>query len=216
MSRIYLASQFYVVGHHIGQQISAADKAQTVFITTPIKYKVFKESELDWHYKNRECLKNAGFVTEDYDITGKTESELIRDLAKYKVMYVEGGNPFSTLKIAQQNNFANYVRQRVQAGMIYVSESAGSVLAGADINANSRPGKNAESYGLTDTHGFGLINAVIMPHWGQGPKRKDYQESKFPQTYHEDFPYIFLPDTQYVAIRDDMKKIVDTTQRRIS
>lgn len=210
MKRAFLASQFYVVGHHIGQHISAEDKAQTVFITTPIKYKVFKESELDWHYKNRECLKNAGFVIEDYDITGKTESDLIRDLAKYKIMYVEGGNPFSTLKIAQQNNFANYVRGRVEAGMIYVSESAGSVLAGADIAANSRPGKNAANYELTDTSGFGFINAVIMPHWGQAKKRQDYNDSKLPQTYYEDFPYIFLPDTRYLELQDSVIKIIDT------
>lgn len=69
MTQAYLASQFYVVGDYIGPKISADKKAKTVFITTPIKYKVFKESELDWHYKNRETLKRNGFITEDYDIT---------------------------------------------------------------------------------------------------------------------------------------------------
>lgn len=211
MTQAYLASQFYVVGDYIGPKISADKKAKTVFITTPIKYKVFKESELDWHYKNRETLKRNGFITEDYDITGKSEGDLIADLAKYKVMYVEGGNPFSTLKIAQTNNFAEYVRSRIKEGMIYISESAGSVLAGVDIAANSRPGKSAIEYGLTDTSGLGLINAVIMPHWGQGPKRGDYIEYKYPQTYKEDFAYIFLPDSKYIEVRGDTYNMVDTT-----
>jgi len=208
MTQAYLASQFYVVGDSIGSKISSDKKAKTVFITTPIKYKVFKESELDWHYKNRETLKRNGFITEDYDITGKTEQDLLVDLARYTVMYVEGGNPFSTLKIAQTNNFANYVRTRINEGMIYISESAGSVLAGADIAANSRPGKSAQEYGLTDTTGIGLINAVFMPHWGLESKRKDYSESKYPQTYHEDFPYIFLPNNQYLEVEDAVFKII--------
>lgn len=212
MKRAYLASQFYVVGSSIGAQISSVDKASTVFITTPIKYKVFKESELEWHYKNRAALKEAGFVTEDYDITDKSEEDLIRDLAKYRVMYVEGGNPFSTLKIAQTNNFAKYVRGRVENGMIYVSESAGSVLAGIDVSANSRPGKGVKEYGLTDTKGIRLINAVIMPHWGQGPKREDYSEYKYPQTYQEDYSYIFLPDTKYIEVRGVKSRIIDTTK----
>ncbi len=211
MIQAYLASQFYVVGDSIGSKISADKKDKTVFITTPIKYKVFKESELVWHYKNRETLKRNGFITEDYDITGKSEQDLVRDLAKYKVMYVEGGNPFSTLKIAQTNNFAAYVRSRIKEGMIYVSESAGSVLAGADIAANSRPGKSAKEYGLADTKGIGLISAVFMPHWGQGIKRKDYVESKYPQTYHEDFPYIFLPNNQYLEVENGSWRIVSVS-----
>lgn len=208
MTQAYLASQFYVVGDSIGSKISADKKAKTVFITTPIKYKVFKESELAWHYKNRETLKQNGFITEDYDITGKTEQDLVNDLSKYEVMYVEGGNPFSTLKIAQTNNFAAYVHSRIKEGMIYVSESAGSVLAGADIAANSRPGKSAKEYGLTDTKGISLINAVFMPHWGQGIKRKDYVESKYPQTYLEDYPYIFLPNNQYLELEDAKFRVI--------
>ncbi len=209
MKRAYLASQFYVVGHSIGAQISSVDKAATVFITTPIKYKVFKESELEWHYKNRAALKESGFVTEDYDITNKSEEGLIRDLAKYRVMYVEGGNPFSTLKIAQTNNFAKYVRGRVESGMIYVSESAGSVLAGADIAANSRPGKSAKEYGLIDTAGMGLVDAVIIPHWGQTPKREDHLTYKIPQAFSDNFPCILLTDYSFLEINGNNIAISD-------
>lgn len=211
MTQAYLASQFYVVGDSIGSKISADKKAKTVFITTPIKYKVFKESELGWHYKNRETLKRNGFITEDYDITGKTEQDLVNDLSKYEVMYVEGGNPFSTLKIAQTNNFAEYVRTRIKEGMIYVSESAGSVLAGVDIAANSRPGKSAKEYGLPDTKGIALINAVFMPHWGLENKKKDYAESKYPQTYLEDYSYIFLPNNQYLEVENGSWRIVSVS-----
>lgn len=208
MTTVYLTSQFYCVGDHLSAQIPSEKKAKTVFITTPIKYKVFKDSELAWHYKNRETLKRNGFITTDYDLANKTEAEITADLAAYQVMYVEGGNPFSTLKAAQHNNFIKYVRSRIAQGMIYLSESAGSVLAGIDINANSRPGKSSADSGLTDTAGIGLINAVFMPHWGQASKRSDYLEFKYPQTYHEDYPYFFLPNNHYLLINDQGFKII--------
>lgn len=209
MTQACLASQFYVVGDSIGSKISSDKKAKTVFITTPIKYKFFKESELGWHYKNRETLKRNGFITEDYDITGKTEQDLVNDLSKYEVMYVEGGNPFSTLKIAQTNNFCSYVRTRIKEGMIYVSESAGTVLAGADIAANGRPGKSAKEYGMTDTTGIGLINSVIIPHWGQEAKKEDHLTYKIPQAFSPEHPCILLTDYNYLEIDDTNINIID-------
>lgn len=209
MTQAYLASQFYVVGDSIGAKIPEDKKVKTVFITTPIKYKTFQESELGWHYKNRETLKRNGFITEDYDITGKSEQDIINDLTKYKVMYVEGGNPFSTLKISQANNFADYVRSRIKEGMIYISESAGSVLAGIDIAANSRPGKSAKEYGLTDTKGIGLISSVIIPHWGQEAKKEDHLTYKIPQAFTPNYPCILLTDYNYLEIDEGNVHIID-------
>ena len=208
MKHIYLSSQFYVTGLAISQKISDEQKQNTVFITTPIKYKNFKESELDWHYKNRATLEAGGFICDDYDIAGKSEEDLVRDLANYKVIYVEGGDPFYFLNQAQSNNFISYITKRVEDGMVYVSESAGSVVAGMDIRANGRPGKNAEKYGLTNTHGINFLNAVFMPHWGLENKRADYNEHKYPQTYNEDYPYIFLPNNCYIEIVGNSWKIV--------
>ncbi|MCE7898337.1 MAG: hypothetical protein DPW11_00410 [bacterium] len=211
MKRIYLASQFYVSGLAISHKISDEQKQKTVFITTPIKYKNFTEAELDWHYKNRNTLKEGGFICEDYDIAGKSEADLVKDLASFQVMYVEGGDPFYFLKQTESNNFISYVIKRVEEGMIYVSESAGSVVAGIDIRANGRPGKNAAKYGLTNTSGIHFINAVFMPHWGLNNKRKDYQEHKFPQTYHEDYPYMFIPNNCYIEITGNSFKITSVS-----
>ena len=145
-------------------------------------------------------------------IRGKTNSELETDLAKYKTMYVEGGSPFFFMQEALKNDFGGYVKKRLDAGMIYLSESAGSVCAGIDIAANSRPGKSLKDYNLPGSAGFGLVNFVILPHWGQQEKRADYSAYKIPQSYKEDFPYILLANNQYVEVEDDWYKIVDVTK----
>lgn len=209
MKQLFLASQFYLSGKSIGEKIPTELKKHTVFITTPIKYKVFKESELDWHYKNRACLAENGFICEDYDISGKSVEDLKNDLSNYKVIYMEGGNPFYLIQEAQKNDFATYIRQRVEDGLIYVSESAGSVAAGIDIACNARPGKSPADYQLSNTKGFELVNFTILPHWGMENKKSDYIKYKIPQSYSEDFPCILLLNNQYVEVEDDWCKIVD-------
>lgn len=211
MKKLYLASQFYVSGKSICAKIQDELKTKAVYITTSFKYRVFKESELDWHYKNRATFKEGGFIFDDYDITGKSEADIKNDLAKYQVIYMEGGNTAFVLQQAQKNNFGKYIKQRVNDGMIYISESAGSVIAGPDIYANSRPGKAPKDYGLTDTKGFGLVNFEIMPHWGLEDKKPDYMKYKITQSYNEDFPYILLLNNQYVEVTDDWYKIVEVS-----
>lgn len=184
-------------------------KKNCVFITTPFKYKVFKEAELDWHYANLKAMKENGIEYDIYNITGKSEAELTHDLAKYDAMYVEGGSPFYFMQEAHNNNFGEYVHRRLNKGMLYISESAGSVVAGIDIAANSRPGKSYKDYDLVDTKGFGFVNFVILPHWGQESKKSDYFAYKIPQSYNEDYPIIPLSNNQFVEVEDDWYKIID-------
>jgi dipeptidase E len=186
------------------------DQKQTViFITTPFGYRQFKESELDWHYNNLDAMKKHGYKYEFYDIIGKTGNDIEKDLAKYQTMYVEGGSPFFFMQESNKNNFGDYVKKRVETGMVYISESAGSVCAGIDIAANSRPGKSLEDYDLPSSAGFNLVNFAIIPHWGQADKKPDHLTYKVPRAYHEDYPYILLTNNQYVEVTDDWHKIID-------
>ena len=210
--KLYLTSKFHHVAQDIASKLSDEQKESVVYITTPFKYRVFKESELDWHYYNLKAMSENGYKYDFYDITGKTNSDLERDLAKYKTMYVEGGSAFFFMQEALKNDFGAYVKKRLDAGMIYVSESAGSVCAGIDINANSRPGKSVKDYELPNSAGFGLVNFAILPHWGQKEKRDDYLRFKMPQSYKEDFPYILLANNQYIEVQDDLYKIIDITK----
>lgn len=210
--KLYLTSKFHHVAHDIADKLSLEQKQNVVYVTTPFKYRQFKESELDWHYYNLKAMQANGYKYDFYDIIGKTESDFERDLAKYQTMYVEGGNVFFFMQEAHKNNFRDYLSKRLKEGMIYLSESAGSVVMGPDIAANSRPGKSVEDYDLPDSSGFGFVNFAILPHWGQADKKQDYFTHKIPQAYKDDFPYILLANTQYVEVTDEWYKIIDVTK----
>ncbi len=210
--KLYLTSKFHYVAGDIASKLSEEQKQSVVFITTPFGHRKFKESELDWHYNNLKAMKKYGYNYEFYDIMGKSSSDIERDLARYQTMYVEGGSPFFFMQEAHKNNFGDYIKKRLESGMVYISESAGSVCAGIDIAANSRPGKSLADYDLPNSKGFGLVNFSVLPHWGQKEKREDYFTYKIPQAYKEDFPYILLSNNQYVEVTDDWYKIIDVSQ----
>lgn len=212
MNRLFLTSQVRSVAANIASKIGDQVKKPAVYITTSFLYKDQTIPE-DWQLHNRAGLVAAGFNLTDYDITGKSYDEIEHDLAKYETMYVEGGNAAYLLKQAQQNNFGQYVTQRIGGGMIYIACSAGSIIVGPDIISADRPGKTAKDYGLTDTTGFGLVDFVIMPHWGDPEKKNIYLDYKIPHSYNEDHPYILLRDSQYIEVTDDWYKIIDVSNK---
>jgi len=212
MKHLFLTSQFYHVADSISTKLAIQPRTPLVFINTCLTDKLHKSSDLDWHYRNIEALKRMGFDVQIYDIAGKSEAQIRTDLTKYKYMYVEGGNTFYLLKHSNLCNFAQFVRDQIKSGMVYISTSAGSVIAGSDTSSNSRPGKTAIDYGLNDSSGYKLVNFNILPHWGAQAKKDAYLNFKIPQSYKEDFPYIFLSDKQYVEVINNSFQIINTNK----
>jgi len=209
MKHLFLTSQVQYVAHSIGPKISDEIKKKSVFIITPIRNREHTDQELQWHFANKKSMEDNGFIFDVYDIAGKSEHNIQNDLAAYEAMYIEGGNPFYLLQESQKNNFGEYVKKRVDKGMMYISTSAGSIIAGPDVASVNRPGKLATSFELQGTKGFELVNFVIMPHWGDLKKKEEYVEHKIPNIYHEEYPHIILTDHQYVEVQDDYFKIID-------
>lgn len=213
MKHLFLTSKFHYVAEDIARKLSDEQKQKVVYITTPFGYRKFNEKELVWHYNNLDAMKKYGYNYEFYDISGKTSQDIESDLAKYSTVYVEGGSAFYFMQEALKNNFGDYIKKRLESGMIYISESAGSVVMGPDIAAQSRPGKSLEDYDLPNSRGFNIVNFCFMPHWGQVEKRGDYMTYKIPQSYNDGFTYILVTNNQYVEVDGDSYRIVDILQK---
>ena len=108
--KLFLTSKFHHVAGDIAGKLSEEQKQSVVFIITPIKYRTFNDKELDWHYQNLDAMQKHGYNYEFYDIIGKTSGDIAGDLAKYKTIYVEGGNPFFFMQEAYKNNFGAYLK----------------------------------------------------------------------------------------------------------
>lgn len=212
MKRLFLCSQVYHVAESIAETLGSDVRGKMVFIDTCVRDKVRPSDQMEWHENNKKSLRKAGFTYDIYDISGKSAADIRQDLDEYETMYVEGGNTFYLLLKSQENGFGEYVNKRVESGMIYIGTSAGAIIAGPDTASGSRPGKSPEDYSLADTAGFGIVNFVIMPHWGDESKRELYAQYKIPLSYGLRQPFVLLNDDQYVEVKDDWCRIVDVTK----
>lgn len=211
MKRLFLTSQVQFVASSINSKLGSEVHKPMVFIDTCIHSRVHTDAELSWHHENKKQLEVSGFSFDIYDISNKTKIEIKNDLDKYEIMYIEGGNTAYLLQQSKENNFGGYIKKRIEDGMIYISTSAGSVIAGPDIASNGRPGKTVQDFGLTESYGFNLVNFVVLPHWGDPKKRNDYEKYKIPTSYQEKYPHVMLSDNQYVEVTDDWYKIVEVS-----
>ncbi|MEI6690588.1 MAG: Type 1 glutamine amidotransferase-like domain-containing protein [bacterium] len=206
MKRLFLSAQVHHVAKQIAAKIDNLSSLHGVFITTAFED---KDHNLDWHYRNKQGLVDAGFVFDLYTISGKSEQEIIKDLNSYDFIYVEGGNAFYLMQESQKNNFADYIRKRVNDGMIYIGTSAGSVAAGPDIDPVARPERTSMARDLASTEGFGLVDFSIIPHWADEGRRQMAFSVRLPHIYQDKWKLILLTNSQYVEVKDDYYRICD-------
>ena len=206
MKHLFLSSQVQFVTHSIANKLGDKVGLPAVFITTPINDK--PHSNLAWHYANKSSMEKQGISFDEYDITGKTASQIESDLSKYQIMYIEGGNSYYLLQESQKSGFDKFVKQRVEEGMIYLGTSAGTVIAGPDIEPVRQDSRAILAKELRGTKGYGLVDFVVMPHWGSPERRELFNKYRLEHIYQEDYPYILINDNQYVEVVGDSFHIV--------
>lgn len=137
-----------------------------------------------WMEEDRDRLSELGFKVFEVDIKDRTEKELRGELKDIDIIFVAGGNTFYLLEKARKSGFEELVKELVGNGVLYIGSSAGSVIAGPNIEAvqDFDDPKEAE---LNSTIGFGLVDFVVLPHF-KNPKYAPLQEAvikKFGEKY---------------------------------
>lgn len=87
-------------------------------------------------------------------------------LGQADMIYMCGGNTFNILSKLRETGLFEYVQRQVENGALYVGVSAGSILAGPNIQISgwgSEGDKN--DIGLEDLMGFGWTDKIIFPHY---------------------------------------------------
>ncbi len=202
--KLFLTSQASLT---IDKLIPLLDKdpreLNVLFITTAANPYLDKP----WMEADRKKLVELGFRVVDLDLNGKTKSELSNILNDVNIVFVAGGNTFYLLEKARESGFDILIKKLVDHGVWYVGSSAGSVIAGPDIEpvAIFDDPKQAN---LKTTKGFSLVNFVVLPHFGKpkyGANHKNIMK-QFGSTY----TLVPLKDTQALFIHDEQYQFIDS------
>lgn len=204
MKRLFLTSSVASVAHDIGRKIEKKG-LKLAFILTPTEV---EEGDLDWLKKDRQSLIDTGFKLTDYTFTGKNKTEIKKFLNDFDGIYMSGGNTFWFLKKIQESDCAQVIKDFVSDGKLYISTSAGSIIAGPDIFPTRNLEKFAKVPELKDYTGLNLVNFIIKPHWGGQNFKAKYINKRMENSYSEKYPIVLLPDNSYIEVEDDSYKII--------
>jgi len=204
---LFLASTVSPVIQRIASQMnSSPQNKKLLFITTASEA---ESGDKKWLSIDRESLKKVGFRVEEYSITGKNASELQRKVADFDFICVAGGNSFYLLEKILQSGFDKTIQKWVENGGTYIGSSAGSVVAGSDIEPVKALDNSDKAPSLKTYKGMGLADIVLLPHWGNPKFKERYLNQRLEQSYQKRNKIIRLTDDQYLHVRGKIFEIVD-------
>ncbi len=217
LQNLYLASSFRGAG--VAQLImddienllgKKATEIRLAYITTAGN--LHPSDKQEWIDEGRKILQERGWQVFDYDIAGKTESEVATELTNRDAIFVQGGNNFYLLEQMHNCNFDKIVKNILAKGVPYIGESAGAIVCSNNIrNQQYMSGDPIRAKEMTDFCGLGLVDFLIKPHWNrEGIKREKF--SRFLQENSEEFysisqPIICLNDNQLIRVEGDSFQI---------
>lgn len=213
MKRMFLTSSVSRVASDIAHRLGETAGKRLVFITTASEpYTV----DLEWRENDRKALVDAGFNVTDYTLTDKTSQQVASDLKQFDIIHIEGGNTYYLLQKIHESNCASVIVDLVTDGVPFIGCSAGSIVAGPDIYPIRHTDPLKEFRKLNSYEGLGLVDFIILPHWGQ-PHCKDlYLGSRIKFNYNEDHKLVFLTDNQYIYVEDEWMKLIDIRRDSLS
>lgn len=202
MGRVLLVSMLKDVAPALARALGTLAKAPMAYIRTAGE----TAPDQDWRIVNRSALVAAGFQPQDYTITDKTADELRDDWANLPILCFEGGDPFYLLEQMQKMHTTETIRALAK-DRIYIGFSAGATIAGPDIYP-ARHDPEATFPQLKDTKGLGLVDIVVLNHWGSDHGRRVFLDGKRGRpgsVFHNfdgEFRRVFLADNQYLDWED--------------
>lgn len=160
-----------------------------------------------WIEEDRSALVSLGFQVEDVDLKTCRGEDLKKRLSEADIVFVAGGSTSYLLEQAQLSGFIVIARELVRAGKVYVGSSAGSILAGPDIEVDKVYDEGDFGKTLSSYTGLGLVDFVVLPH-ADRPEYLPYLK-RAERKYGEGRKFIRLNDTQAIVVMDDGMRVLE-------
>ena len=187
----------------IGKEfLKLVDKApqdiKVLFIPTASRTK----EELFYVEKSKKELEKLK-ISRDNIITYNLDYDMPDEkLKEFDVIYVCGGNTFYLLHRVRESGFGETIKSFVEEGKLYVGVSAGSILAGPNIDIAAPSDEN--DIKIKDTTGLELTNIIVSPHYTDKEKHIVDEFKKVSK-----FQVIPLTDRQALLITDKKHRILE-------
>lgn len=156
--------------------------------------------KLEYLERHKKAMQDFGYKFEEFDIEGKTESEILNFFANKNVIHIEGGNTFYLLKVIKDIGFEKTLRKLLDKGLAYVGSSAGAYIMCPTIEV-SKFGRNVHrNFGLTDLTALNYVPFSLKVHYTddmEADVREMIKSLKYPLRILRNGQGILVEDGKY-------------------
>ena len=141
------------------------ESKKILFIPTATNVDEYKK----YIHLTQKVFEDFGYEVENFDVSVFSEEIAKEKLSEAKIVFISGGNTFYLLQELKRKNLTSYLKERIENGLLYIGESAGSVIAAPDIEYASIVDDKTLATELDDYAGLNLVDFYIVPHFEEEP-----------------------------------------------
>ena len=178
------------------------ESKKILFIPTPTNVDEYKK----YIHLTQKVFEDFGYEVENFDISVFSEETVKEKISETKIVFVSGGNTFYLLQELKKKNLISYLREKIENGLLYIGESAGSVITAPNIGYADIVDDKALATELNDYTGLNLVDFYVVPHFEEEP----FVESsrKVVELYKDKLDLKVINNKEVVLVENDEFRIV--------
>lgn len=154
----------------------------------------------------QKVFEDFGYEVENFDISAFPEEVAKEKLLEAEIVFISGGNTFYLLQELKRKNLISYLKERIENGLLYIGESAGSVITGPNIEYASLADDKTLAKELSDYTGMNLIDFYLVPHFGEEPFAESSE--KIVELYKDKLDLELINNKEAILIKNNDFKIL--------
>ena len=150
-------------------------------------------------------LEKLGLIIDELDISIAPASEISSKLKRNDFIYVAGGNTFYLLQELQKTGADKIIIDEVNAGKLYIGESAGAMIVSANIEYVKLMDNIKKAPELQSLTALNLLDFYVVPHYNNPPFEECTQ--KMLDCYSQNLNLIPISNNELIMVADTSVKI---------
>jgi len=202
MKKLFLSSSFKDVASLFEQFEENLQGRRVTFIPTAS----VPERIVFYVKAGKKALEKMGLIVDVLEVSTATPAEIRETLAKNDFIYVSGGNTFFLMQELRRSGADKIIVEEVNAGKLYIGESAGAVVASASIEYVAAMDSVKKAPNLQGFEGLGLTNFYTVPHHTNAPFKKAVEKVR--AQYGEALELRLISNKQALTVCGDEVRVL--------
>ncbi|MBF2631185.1 Type 1 glutamine amidotransferase-like domain-containing protein [Listeria seeligeri] len=149
----------------------------------------------------KKALENLGLIIDELDVSTASFEVIAKKITHNDIIYVTGGNTFFLLQELKRTGADKLITVEVEAGKLYLGESAGAVITGANIEFIKTMDSIDKAPNLTNYDALNLVNFYTVPHFNSVPFKKITQ--KIVNENEESLKLVPISNKEAILVQDN-------------